>query len=62
MIARLKVEAVFSSTFPSSNFISEWFRGTHLPDDPKRLDRADKKNQRQQAQDSFTVSISANSF
>jgi hypothetical protein len=42
MIARLKparrtaggVEAVFSSPFPSANFISEQFRSTRLPDDP----------------------------
>jgi len=42
MIARLKparrtaggVEAVFSSPFPSANFISEQFRSTHLPDEP----------------------------
>jgi len=34
MIASLKVEAVFSSPFPSANFMSEQFRGTHLPDDP----------------------------
>jgi hypothetical protein len=44
MIARLKparrtaggVEAVFPSTFPSANFISEQFRSTHLPDDPNK--------------------------
>jgi len=36
MIARLKVEAVFPSTFPSANFISEQVRGTHLPDDPNK--------------------------
>jgi hypothetical protein len=34
LIARLKVEAVFPSTFPSAIFISEQFRGIHLPDDP----------------------------
>jgi hypothetical protein len=33
---KLGIEEKTASPFPSANFISEQFRGIHLPDDPER--------------------------